>query len=219
MKIHKAGHNIILIIGFLLVILNYLINYLYPERGNFHYVLFGFEILFYFLLIRFFRVPNRKVQKDDHKIICAADGKVVAIEEVFVDEYFKDKRIQVSVFMSPLNVHVNWYPVSGVVKYTKHHSGKHYPAFLPKSSSENEHSSIVIENKNGTEIMIRQIAGSLARRIVFHSKKEQQIEQFDELGIIKFGSRVDLFLPLDVKLNVKLFQNVKAGFDTIAYFK
>lgn len=219
MKIHKAGRNIILIIGLLLVMLTYLFNYLYPERGNFHYFFYGLEILFFFLVIRFFRVPKREIQKNDNDILCAADGKVVAIEEVYIDEYFNDKRLQISVFMSPLNVHVNWYPVSGMIKYTQHHSGKHYPAFLPKSSTENEHSSIVVENKNGKEIMIRQIAGSLARRIIYHSKKKQKVEQFDELGIIKFGSRVDLFLPLNVKLNVKLFQNVKAGKDIIAYFE
>ncbi len=219
MKIHKAGHNIILVIGLILVILTYLINYLYPEKNIFHIAFYLAEALFYFLVVRFFRVPVREFVKDENAIICAADGKVVAIEEVYVDEYFKEKRIQVSVFMSPLNVHVNWYPIAGIVKFAQHHAGKHYPAFLPKSSSDNEHSSIVVQHANGKEIMMRQIAGSMARRIIFHSKTDQQVEQFDEFGIIKFGSRVDLFLPLDAKVNVKLSQSVRAGTDIIAFFE
>jgi phosphatidylserine decarboxylase len=121
--------------------------------------------------------------------------------------------------MSPLNVHVNWYPIAGIVKFAQHHAGKHYPAFLPKSSLKNEHSSIVVRHKDGQDIMIRQIAGSMARRIIYHSQIDQQIDQYDEFGIIKFGSRVDLFLPLDAKINVKLSQKVKAGNDIIAFFK
>ncbi len=219
MKIHKEGYISIFIFGLFLIVLTYLLNNLYPGTSTYHYLFYGVEVLFYFLMIRFFRVPNRDVTKDENAIICAADGQVVAIEEVFVDEYLKDKRIQVSVFMSPLNVHVNWYPIAGIIKYAKHHAGKHYPAFLPKSSHKNEHSSIVIQHKNGIEIMLRQIAGSLARRIVFHSKAEQKVSQFDELGIIKFGSRVDLFLPLDAKINVKLDQKVRAGKNIIAFFQ
>jgi phosphatidylserine decarboxylase len=219
MKIHKEGYISILIFGLFLIILTYLFNYQFPEQNNFHYAFYGLEILSYFLIIRFFRVPNRDVSKDENTILSSADGHVVAIEEVFVDEYLKDKRIQVSVFMSPLNVHINWYPIAGIVKYAKHHAGKHYPAFLPKASYKNEHSSIALQHKNGCKIMIRQIAGSMARRIVFHSKPEQSVEQFDEFGIIKFGSRVDLFLPLDVKINVKLNQKVSAGKNIIAYFK
>jgi phosphatidylserine decarboxylase len=219
MKIHKAGHNIILIFGLFLVILTLIINHLFPDTNIFHIVFYFIEIVFFFLTIRFFRVPKREVIQDKNAILCSADGKVVAVEEVFVEEYFKDKRIQVSVFMSPMNVHVNWYPVSGIVKFAQHHAGRHYPAFLPKSSLDNEHSSIVVQNENGHEIMIRQIAGSMARRIVYHSKINQDVSQFEELGIIKFGSRVDLFLPIDAKVNVKLSQEVKAGKDTIAYFK
>jgi len=219
MKIHKEGYVSIFIFGLFLIILTYLLNYLYPEKTAFHYAFYGIEILFYFLMIRFFRFPNRAVSKDENAILCAADGQVVAIEEVYVDEYLKDKRIQVSVFMSPLNVHVNWYPIAGIVKYAKHHPGKHYPAFLPKSSQKNEHSSIVIEHKNGIEIMLRQIAGSLARRIVFKSEAGQRVDQYDELGIIKFGSRVDLFLPPNAKINVKLDQKVSAGKNIVAFFQ
>ena len=219
MKIHKEGYISIIVFGLFLIILTYLLNHYYPEKTTFHYAFYGMEILFYFLMIRFFRVPNRQVSEDENAILCAADGQVVAIEEVFVDEYLKDKRIQVSVFMSPLNVHVNWYPIAGIVKYAKHHAGKHYPAFLPKSSHKNEHSSIVIQHKNGIEILLRQIAGSMARRIVFYSTADQKVDQYGELGIIKFGSRVDLFLPLNARINVKLDQKVKAGKNIIAFFQ
>jgi len=218
MKIHKAGHIIILIIGLILVVLTSIINDQFPEKGVLHFVFYLAELVFFFFVIRFFRVPKREVVRDANSILCSADGKVVAIEEVFVDEYFKAKRLQVSVFMSPMNVHVNWYPIGGIVKFAKHHPGKHYPAFLPKSSTDNEHSTIVVQHENGHEIMIRQIAGSMARRIIFHSKTAQIVNQFDEFGIIKFGSRVDLFLPLDAKVNVKLSQKVCAGIDTIAFF-
>ncbi|MBU1013027.1 MAG: phosphatidylserine decarboxylase family protein [Bacteroidetes bacterium] len=218
MKIHKAGHIIILIIGLILVVLTSIINNQFPEIGILHFVFYFAELVFFFFVIRFFRVPKRKVVRDANSILCSADGKVVAIEEVFVDEYFNAKRLQVSVFMSPMNVHVNWYPIGGIVKFAKHHPGKHYPAFLPKSSTDNEHSTIVVQNENGHEIMIRQIAGSVARRIIFHSETDQKVDQFDEFGIIKFGSRVDLFLPLDAKVNVKLSQKVCAGIDTIAFF-
>ena len=218
MKIHKAGHNIILIFGLFFVILTYIFNNLFPEKNNFHFVFYALEILLYFFIIRFFRVPLREIVKNENAILCSADGKVVAIEEVFVEEYYNDKRIQVSVFMSPLNVHINWYPIAGIVKFVKHHPGKHYPAFLPKSSLANEHSSIVVQHHNGHDLLIRQIAGSMARRIIFHSKPEQPVDQFEELGIIKFGSRVDLFLPLDAKINVQLFQKVRAGKDIIAFF-
>ena len=218
MKIHKAGHIIILIIGLILVVLTSIINYQFPEKGILHFVFYLAELVVFFFVIRFFRIPKREVVKDANSILCSADGKVVAIEEVFVKEYFNAKRLQVSVFMSPMNVHVNWYPVGGIVKFAKHHPGKHYPAFLPKSSTDNEHSTIVVQHENGHEIMIRQIAGSMARRIVFHSKPDQEVNQFDEFGIIKFGSRVDLFLPLNAKINVQLFQKVSAGLDTIAFF-
>ncbi len=219
MKIHKAGHNIILFFGLFFVILSYIFNYFFNEIGIFQFIFYATEVIIFFLVIRFFRVPLREIKKDENAIICAADGKVVVIDEVFVEEYFNEKRLQVSVFMSPLNVHVNWYPIAGIVKFAQHHAGKHYPAFLPKSSLENEHSSIVVQHKNGQDIMIRQIAGSMARRIIYHSKIDQQIDQYDEFGIIKFGSRVDLFLPLDAKINVKLSQSVRAGNDIIAFFK
>jgi phosphatidylserine decarboxylase len=219
MKIHKAGHHIILFFGLFFVVLSYIFNKLFPETGILHFIFYSTEAIFFFLIIRFFRVPIREIDKNENAILCAADGKVVVIDEVFVEEYFNDKRLQVSVFMSPLNVHVNWYPIAGIVKFAQHHAGKHYPAFLPKSSLKNEHSSIVVRHKDGQDIMIRQIAGSMARRIIYHSQIDQQIDQYDEFGIIKFGSRVDLFLPLDAKINVKLSQKVKAGNDIIAFFK
>lgn len=219
MKIHKAGSQIILLIGLFLILLTLFVNHFYDEKNIYHYIFYGSEIIFYFFTIRFFRVPERIITKDENTIFCAADGKVVVIKEVYEDEYFNDKRLQVSVFMSPLNVHVNWHPIKGELVYMKHHRGKHYPAFLPKSSKDNEHASTVVKHENGEEILIRQIAGSMARRIVTHKKSDRQVDQFEELGIIKFGSRVDLFLPLSVKINVALRQNVKAGNNIIAYFK
>lgn len=218
MKIHKAGHHIILFFSLFFVILTYTFNYLFEETGILHFMFYAAEIVFYFFVIRFFRVPLREIENDNNAILCAADGKVVVIEEVFVEEYFNGKRLQVSVFMSPLNVHVNWYPIAGIVKFAQHHAGKHYPAFLPKSSLKNEHSSIVVRHENGQDIMMRQIAGSMARRIIYHSKVDQNVGQYDEFGIIKFGSRVDLFLPLDSKINVRLSQSVRAGKDIIAFF-
>ncbi|MCP4553531.1 MAG: phosphatidylserine decarboxylase family protein [Bacteroidetes bacterium] len=219
MKIHKAGSQIILFIGLSLILLTIFFSRLFPEKSIYHFLFYGVEIIFYSLVIRFFRIPEREIAKDENTIYCAADGKVVVIEEVFEDEYFNDKRLQVSVFMSPLNVHVNWHPIKGELVYMKHHRGKHYPAFLPKSSKDNEHASTVVKHKNGEEILIRQIAGSVARRIVTHAKVGQQVDQFEELGIIKFGSRVDLFLPIGVKINVALKQTVKAGNNIIAYFQ
>jgi len=163
----------------------------------------------------FFRVPKRDIIIDDNKILCPADGKVVVIEEVEEPEYFKDKRIQVSVFMSPLNVHVNWFPMNGIVKYYKYHKGKHLVAFHPKSSTANERSTIVIENNNKS-IMVRQIAGAMARRVVCYAKENDKAIQGEQIGIIKFGSRVDIYLPCDAKINVCLNEVVRAKKNIIA---
>jgi phosphatidylserine decarboxylase len=219
MKIHKEGYASIIIVGFLLVVAGVLLNFKFPIQSIYHYIYYGFGFVFFFFIVRFFRVPKRIFIEDDNAIICAADGKVVAIEEIFDTEYFNDKRIQVSVFMSPFNVHVNWYPISGFIKKTVHKVGKHMPAFLPKASMLNEQSGIVIQHINKEEILVRQIAGTLARRIVFYSKEDQEAIQGEQLGIIKFGSRVDFLLPINVKINVALEQKVKAGLDVIAYFK
>jgi phosphatidylserine decarboxylase len=159
------------------------------------------------ILSLFIRVPIRKIEIRDGLIISPADGKVVVIEKVFEDEYFKEERIQVSIFMSPFNVHINWAPMAGIVKYAKYHPGKFLVAWHPKSSTENERSTFVFENSKGA-VLVRQIAGFLARRIVFFVKQDEQIGQGDEFGFIKFGSRVDLLLPINAKIKVELDQKV-----------
>lgn len=161
------------------------------------------------LILWFFRMPKRRYLNDDSNILVApADGKVVVIEKTKETEYFKDERIQISIFMSPLNVHCQWYPTNGTISYVKYHPGKHLVAWHPKSSTENERSTVVIRNSNGKEILVRQIAGAVARRIVTYSKSNQEVERNDEMGFIKFGSRVDVFLPLDADINVELDQMV-----------
>ncbi|MBK8673641.1 MAG: phosphatidylserine decarboxylase family protein [Bacteroidetes bacterium] len=170
--------------------------------------------LFFCFVLYFFRNPKRNIITDDNKIIAPADGKVVVIEEVDVDEYFSEKKIQVSIFMSPSNVHVNRTPIGGEVKYTAYHPGKYLVAWHPKSSTENERTTIVIDN--GTvEVMMRQIAGKVARRIVYNLEEGDDVKQGLDFGFIKFGSRVDLFLPLDTKINVKLGQKVKGGITVV----
>jgi len=168
------------------------------------------------LILQFFRNPKRNTQENPNHIIAPADGKVVVIEEVTEHEYFEDKRIQVSIFMSPLNVHVNRYPITGEVKYAKYHPGKFLVAWHPKSSIENERTTVVVENKTTGPILFRQIAGALARRIVMYSKKYDQAKQGEDMGFIKFGSRIDIFLPLDAKINTKLNNAVRGGETVIA---
>jgi len=170
--------------------------------------------VFYFFVVRFFRDPIRPVIPNEKIILSGADGKVVVIEEVTESEYFDEKKIQLSVFMSPTNVHVNWYPVSGVIKFFRHNQGSYFIASKPKSSTENERTSLVIEAPDKTEIMFRQIAGTVARRIVCYAKEGKVVSQGDEMGIIKFGSRFDFFLPLDAEIKVKIGQKV-VGNETI----
>jgi len=219
MKIHKEGYLSIIIAGLFVILAVFATYYFFPEQSILHCITASIISVLFLLIVRFFRVPNRRVELDENAIISAADGTVVAIEEIFDKEYFKEKRIQVSVFMSPLNVHVNFYPFSGIIKKAIHKPGKHMPAYMPKSSMENEQSSIVIEHKNKQKVLVRQIAGMMARRIVFYSKAKQKVIQGEQIGIIKFGSRVDLLLPLSAKINVKLQQKVKAKLDVIAYFE
>ena len=173
-------------------------------------------LFFYIIILQFFRNPKRKTAQNDHHIIAPVDGKVVVIEEVFEKEYFKDKRLQISIFMSPLNVHVTRYPVSGKIKFSKYHPGKYLVAWHPKASEENERTTIVVENPAIGEILYRQIAGALAKRIVNYAKPEIQVIQGSDAGFIKFGSRVDLFLPLDTKIIVNLNDKVKGGEQIIA---
>lgn len=178
-------------------------------------ILVGTLILF-FLIVQFFRNPKRDTEHNDSHIVAPVDGKVVVIEEVFEKEYFKDKRLMVSVFMSPINVHVTRHPVSGIVKYSKYHPGKYLVAWHPKASEENERTTVVVENKVAGEILYRQIAGALAKRIVNYAEVGSEVIQGSDSGFIKFGSRVDIFLPLGTPLEVKLNQKVKGGVSVIA---
>ena len=173
-------------------------------------------LVFLILILQFFRNPKRHTQHNDTHVISPVDGKVVVIEEVEEPEYFKDKRLQVSIFMSPINVHVTRYPVGGKVVFSKYHPGKYLVAWHPKSSEENERTTVVVENQKIGKVLYRQIAGALARRIVNYAKKDMNVVQGNDAGFIKFGSRVDLFLPLDSKLKVNLDQKVKGGETIIA---
>ena len=171
--------------------------------------------VFSILILQFFRNPKRVMSVDSNQVIAPADGKIVVLEETVEHEFFKDKRIQVSIFMSPFNVHVNRYPISGEVKFTKYHPGKFLVAWHPKSSIENERTTIVIESEKTGPILLRQIAGAVAKRIVLYAKKGEKCSQGHDMGFIKFGSRVDLFLPLDAKINIKIERYCKKGGQTI----
>jgi phosphatidylserine decarboxylase len=202
----------------ILLLLTWLINLAFPRQTLIHYVLYGIGIIFYFLCIRFFRRPTREILADSFNVISAADGHVVVIEEIEESTYFHDRRLQVSVFMSPLNVHVNWYPVSGEIMHTKYHRGSHIPAYRPKASMKNERMSIVIQNEHGKTVMMTQIAGMVARRVFTNAKTGSYVFQGEEAGIIRYGSRVDLILPPDAEIQVKLGQKVKACETIIAKF-
>jgi phosphatidylserine decarboxylase len=216
MKISREG-NKILIAGFLgLVILNIVVWISWPENPVLKTTVVLSSAVFYVFLLFFFRLPDRSLEPETGVIFAPADGKVVVIEETEEKEYFGDKRLQVSIFMSPFNVHSNRYPVSGKVKYVNHKSGKFAVAWHPKSSELNERSSIVIETDSGEEILVRQIAGAVARRIVTYSREGQEVKQGDELGFIKFGSRVDLFLPIGTEVEIPMLKQVRANRSIIA---
>jgi phosphatidylserine decarboxylase len=216
MSIHKEGYKII-VFGFLiLVALNIILAVVVDELVLLKWAAgLGSLLLFVFLLF-FFRLPARHLEPDPGLIYSPADGKVVVIEETEEIEYFKDKRLQVSVFMSPFNMHSNRYPVSGKIKYVAYHPGKNMVAWHPKSSLMNERSSIVIETEQGTEVLVRQIAGAMARRVVTYARTNQVVKQGDELGFIKFGSRVDVFLPVGTEIEIPILQQVKANKSIIA---
>ncbi len=213
MKIHREGYRMLWLVGLALLLVNGIILILWAEGLTKTGIA---SCIIFFLILQFFRNPDREIVTRDNNIVLApADGKIVAIEETHEDEYFQDKRLQVSIFMSATNVHVNRNPVSGTVKYLRYHKGKYLVAWHPKSSTENERTTVVIST-DGAEIMLRQIAGALAKRIVYYLQEGQEVEQGHELGFIKFGSRVDLFLPLDAKLEVTLGQKVRANQTIIA---
>ena len=216
MSIHKEGYKI-LIFGFLsLLILNIVVEIFWGNMILFKWAFLIFSLLFYVFILFFFRLPVRTLEPVHDLVYSPADGKVVVIEETEELEYFKDNRLQVSIFMSPFNMHSNRYPVSGKVKYVSYNPGKNMVAWRPKSSEFNERSSIVIETHDGVEILVRQIAGAVARRIVTYAKKDQEVLQGDELGFIKFGSRVDIFLPVGTEIEIPILQHVRANKSIIA---
>jgi phosphatidylserine decarboxylase len=215
MYLHKEGFKLILISILLFSGLAFLVGYFTAYSGIVFYLVLAFCIVMLYLVIQFFRVPKRKFIINDSVLISPADGKLVVIEKIVEKEYFNDERIQLSVFMSPLNVHVNWYPTGGKVCYVKYHPGKFLVAWDPKSSTENERSTVVI-NDGKNEIMVRQIAGAVARRIVCYSKVGDEVRQGDELGFIKFGSRVDIILPVSYTVNGKLNSAVQGLLSVLA---
>jgi phosphatidylserine decarboxylase len=216
MTIHKEGYPTIGISLVFSAIMIWIAYQFFPEyiiAKWFAFVLSGALMI---IVLQFFRSPSRNWTKHDTQVICPADGKVVVIEETLETEFYQDKRIQVSIFMSPINVHVNRYPISGTVKYAKYHPGKYLVAWHPKSSTENERTTVVVENEKGVSVLFRQIAGALARRIVMYSKEGDKAQQSEQFGFIKFGSRVDVFLPIGTKVNVKINEVVKGGITVLA---
>src|SRR5579859_1669967 len=216
MTIHREGYKTIAYSTLAFALINllsfYFISFHQPWLS---WVIFLATLGLLLFLISFFRVPNRTLTKGDNLVICPADGKVVVIEEIFDEEYFKDKRLQVSIFMSPANVHQNRNPVGGEVVYNQYHKGKYLVAWHPKSSTENERHSVVLRNSHG-EILVKQIAGALAKRIVNYLSVGQKVEQPSEMGFIKFGSRVDVLLPVGTQVNVQLNQMVQGGVTELA---
>jgi phosphatidylserine decarboxylase len=216
MRIHREGYVTIFVVGLFLLAINLILQYWICDC--YAYLHLPVAILtggFWLFIVSFFRIPSRAHTIQENAIVAPADGKVVVIEEVQADEYFSDKRIQVSIFMSPLNVHVNRNPISGEVVYSEYHPGKYLVAWHPKSSTENERHSVVYR-KEGKEILVKQIAGALAKRICNYVKPGQVVKQTEEMGFIKFGSRVDLLLPLDAKIHCKIGDRPKGGVTVIA---
>ncbi len=216
MNIHKEGYRTIAITVLLFGAINIIFFYFFSARMPFlSWVIFGVSLVALLFIISFFRSPKRAFIVAHHQVICPADGKVVVIEETVEAEYFKDKRLQVSIFMSPANVHINRIPMSGKVEYSQYHKGKYLVAWNPKSSTENERHSVVIKS-DSAEILVKQIAGAMAKRIVNYLKVGENVSQGKEMGFIKFGSRVDVLLPVGTELNVSLNQKVKGGVTVLA---
>ena len=218
MRIHKEGQKVIPVAFFFIAIMDAIIYILLRDYFIF-YLLMAASLILAALIVYFFREPSREIIKNDNHILAPADGKIVEIMKVYEKEYFKDERIQVSIFMSPLNVHQNRTPVEGKVVYRHHEKGVKYPAFVKKSSEKNERCSTVFKMKNGVEIMSRQIAGTVAQRIVTYISPDDTVEQGQEYGFIRFGSRVDLFLPLNTLIQVNPHTNTVGGKTVIAHFK
>lgn len=217
MKFHKEGYTSLALVILFIFVTNAIADY-YDANAIIKWIIYLISAFLFITIVQFFRSPKKTISLDDNVVLCPADGKVVVIEETEESEYFKDKRLQVSIFMSPVNVHVNRNPVSGIVSYFKYHPGKFLVAWHPKSSTDNERTTVVVKKNNGVEILFRQIAGALARRIVWYVKEDQQVQQGEEFGFIKFGSRVDLFLPIGTKINVNIDDKVVGGKTIIARF-
>ena len=213
---HKEGFNLIILFFILVAFDVIMLEFLFDDSSSLKSILQIFSLIIFVLILWFFRNPKRNIIKNPELILSPADGKVISIKEVDELEYFKEKKIQISIFLSPLDIHVNRYPVSGEILYSKYHKGEYLVAWHPKSSDKNERTTVVIKNKKFGEVMYRQIAGAVARRIVNYSKVNSNVEQGDDSGFIKFGSRVDLFLSKDLNLKIKVGDKVKGGLSIIA---
>lgn len=221
MTLHREGYATIILASIVLSLMqwgNFLLLRVTGWLWLFLLLSLGILVLFY-LIVQFFRIPKRTFTFGPNDVLCPADGKVVVIEEVEETEYFKDKRIQVSIFMSPLNVHANYFPISGKVKFTKYHKGLFLVAWHPKSSTDNERTTFVVEHTSGQSVLFRQIAGAVARRICYYAQEGQQATTGEEFGFIKFGSRVDVFLPIGTDVKVKIDDVVKGKLTTLAVLK
>jgi phosphatidylserine decarboxylase len=209
MKIHKEGYRVIIVAAGILVVANGLLAVF---SGWLALVIVSFiSLLFLLFVMRFFRIPQRKFVTDENAVISPADGQIVVIEKTNEEEYFKGERLQISVFMSIWDVHINWFPVGGIIKYFRYHPGKYLVARYPKSSNLNERTSVVLEDENGRELLVRQIAGAVARRIITYAPEGSEVKQSEEMGFIRFGSRLDVFLPSGASVKVKKGEFVKGG--------
>jgi len=219
MTIHREGRKLLFWMLIVLAALNFGLNKWMPEQGTLLNVVLLVSIVLYLIVLQFFRSPYIKLPNEEKLVFAPADGKVVVIEETMEEEYLNEKRKQVSIFMSPINVHVNRSPIAGIVEYFKYHPGKYLVAWHPKASFENERTTMVVKNQNGVKILVRQIAGALARRIKWYVKEGTPLAQGGEFGFIKFGSRVDIFLPLDAEVLVSIDEKTKGGRTPIARLK
>jgi phosphatidylserine decarboxylase len=216
MTIHREGRILLFVLLLILFALNWAVFYFFPASALVQNSVILSSVIFYLLILQFFRNPIFAITKNEKQILAPADGKVVVIEETEETEYLKGRRKQISIFMSPVNVHVNRMPIGGIISFYRYHAGKYLVAWHPKSSTENERTTVVVKTKSGVEILFRQIAGALARRIKCYVKEGQALEQGEEFGFIKFGSRVDIFLPLDTKVTCKIGDITKGGRTVIA---
>lgn len=218
MTLHREGKAWVMGTLIFFIAINTLLIIVLTTPDWLKVAVFLLSFTFLILVVQFFRYPKRNITRNENYVIAPCDGKVVVIEKTHEPEFYKDKRIQVSIFMSPVNVHANWYPMSGMIRYAKYHPGKYLVAWHPKASTENERSTIVVEKDSKRTVLLRQVAGALARRIVYYPRENDKVIQGGELGFIKFGSRVDLYLPLDANINVALEQKTIGGVTVIAEF-